>query len=181
MKPYIHAKNSVRKWGGKISDYLPIHNEMDLSKSAMPDVRHRVIYHTSFGIYIIEKIFGEVITNSEGREVSVRDIAEQHVIEDLGFIPTLENYLQFMSVQDWMIRPAVRKQLKQKNDQDKNLSDTEEAINKTQSGQDILNQWREEGRVVELSDEEEAEKRKKFRKFMEGNKKRTGSDNIRYD
>lgn len=109
MKPYIHAKNSVRKYGGQVSDYLPIHNEMDSTKSAMPDVRHRAIYHTSFGIYIIEKIFGEVITNSDGKEVSVRDIAEQHVVEDLGFIPTLENFLQFMTIEDWMIRPALRK------------------------------------------------------------------------
>jgi hypothetical protein len=110
MKPYIHAKNSVRKWRGKIEDYLPIHNEMDCTKSAMPDVRHRAVYHSAFGIYLIEKIFGEVITNSDGKVISVRDIAEQHVTEDLGFIPTMQDWLSNMKIQSWMIRPEVREE-----------------------------------------------------------------------
>jgi len=154
MKPYIHAKNSVRKWGGKVSDYLPIHNEMDSSKSALPDVRHRVIYHTSFGIYIIEKIFGEIITNSDGKEISVRDIAEKHVIEDLGFIPTLENYLQNMQVQDWMIRPAVRKEMEEKKPvfvspevSTREMDDSE--IKEPRTGQEVLDKLREEGKLVE--------------------------------
>ena len=110
MKPHIHANNSARKWKGKPQDYMPIHNEMDCTKSAMPDVRHRAVYHSAFGIYLIEKIFGEVITNSDGRVVSVRDIAEQHVTEDLGFIPTMQDWLSNMKIQPWMIRPAVRKE-----------------------------------------------------------------------
>jgi len=119
MKPYIHAKNSVRKWKGKIEDYLAIHNEIDSSKASMPDVRHRSIYHSSFGIYIIEKIFGEVIENSDGKKISVRDIAEKHVIEDLGFIPTMEDWMTNMQIQDWMIRPAIREEFKAKEDVEK--------------------------------------------------------------
>ena len=38
MKPFIHAKNSAKKFGGSYLDYLPIHNEMDSSKAALPDV-----------------------------------------------------------------------------------------------------------------------------------------------
>ena len=58
MKPHIHAVNSARKWGGEPEDYLPIHNFLDISKMAHPDIRHRAILHNSLGPYIAEKIFG---------------------------------------------------------------------------------------------------------------------------
>lgn len=105
MKPYEHAKQSVRRWGGKVEDYLPIHDEMDKSKMAFPDMRHRAILHNSFGIYVMERIFGHNITNSDGIEVSVRDIAEKHVIEDMGRIPTLQDYLEEMPMYDWLGGP----------------------------------------------------------------------------
>lgn len=90
MKPLIHARGSVRRYGGAVEDYLPIHNFIDSSKQSLPDMRHRIFLHNSFGIYLAEQLFGVYIINSNGKEVSVRDIAEDHVIEDLGFIPTLE-------------------------------------------------------------------------------------------
>jgi hypothetical protein len=53
---------------------------------------------------IIEKIFGHLITNSDGKQVSTRDIAEQHVLEDFGnrFIPTVCDYLGDLEFVDWM-------------------------------------------------------------------------------
>lgn len=107
-KPYIHAKSSAKKWGGVPEDYLEIHDYMDSSKSAHASVRHRAIFHSSFGIFIIEKIFGTNITNSSGRLVSVRDIAEGHVLEDLGTIPSLDAYLNNMKIQAWMGGPSRR-------------------------------------------------------------------------
>ena len=32
----------------------------------------------------------------------MRDIAEQHVIQDLGFIPSVQQYLDHMTFADWM-------------------------------------------------------------------------------
>jgi hypothetical protein len=102
MKPFCHAKNSARKWGGKPEDYQAIHDFFDSSKAAMPDVRHRAILHSAFGIFVLEKVFGTTITNSDGRQVSVRDIGEDHVLEDLGFIPTVERWLKHMPIETWM-------------------------------------------------------------------------------
>jgi hypothetical protein len=102
MKPLIHAKVSVKTYGGKVEDYLAIHNFIDSSKAAVPDVRHRAILHSAFGCYVVEQVFGTYIKNSDGKDVSVRDIAEEHIIQDLGFIPTLEKYLNNMEVQEWM-------------------------------------------------------------------------------
>lgn len=102
MKPYIHAKISAKRHGGYYADYMAIHDFIDSSKIAMPDVRHRAILHSSFGCYLAEQMFGTIITNSEGKEVSVRDIAEEHVIDDLGFIPTIENWLEELPLKLWM-------------------------------------------------------------------------------
>lgn len=98
----IHAQSSVRRYGGTVDDYLPIHDMMDSSKAALADVRHRAVFHSAFGIFIIEKIFGVYLTNSDGKLVSVRDIAEEHVLEDLGTIPTLEQWMSNLPLSEWM-------------------------------------------------------------------------------
>ena len=109
MKPYLHAKITVKKYGGCPEDYMPIHDFIDSSKIAMPDVRHRAILHSSFGCYLAERVFGTNITNSEGKIVSVRDIAEEHIQQDLGFIPTIETWLDELPVKLWMSGSRKRK------------------------------------------------------------------------
>ena len=103
-KPYIHAKSSARKHGGKAEDYLDIHQWFDASKSWWPDNRHRVFRHHAEGIFECETVFGCVRVNSDGREYSVRDIGEQHVAEDFGgkFIPCVADYMNGMDMQGWM-------------------------------------------------------------------------------
>lgn len=102
MKPYLHAKGSVRRHGGKPEDYQPIHDFLDMAKAAHADVRHRAILHNSMGPYICEKVFGTNITNSDGKLVSVRDIAEEHIVEDLGRIPPVSDYLEGMPHYEWL-------------------------------------------------------------------------------
>jgi len=101
-KPIKHALHSQAKYGGCVEDYLPIHNFFDSTKSAFPDIRHRAILHNAFGIFLVEKVFGEYLTNSEGKIVATRDIAEDHVLQDMGTIPTLEHWLRTMPIEDWM-------------------------------------------------------------------------------
>lgn len=98
MNTLYHAKSSVKKWGGVVEDYFPIHDFIDGTKAAMPDVRHRALLHNSFGIFVIERVFGHYITNSDGKDVPVREIAERHIIEDLGFIPTPQDWLKCISL-----------------------------------------------------------------------------------
>lgn len=81
---------------------------MDATKSALADVRHRAILHSSYGCYIVADVFGHHFINSDGKEVSTRDIAEQHIIEDLGFIPTLDKWFENMPVEQWMGGPSRR-------------------------------------------------------------------------
>ncbi len=102
MKPYLHARCSIKHFGGEEEDYLPIHDFIDSTKAAMPDMRHRAILHSAFGIFLVEKVFGTNICNSMGRLVSTRDIAEKHVIEDMGTIPTMQDYLKHMPLLPWL-------------------------------------------------------------------------------
>ncbi|MDB4614340.1 hypothetical protein OAH18_01490 [bacterium] len=101
-KPLIHARASVARFGGQAEDYLAIHEKMDSTKAAHAGVAHRVVFHSAFGIFLIEELFGRSIMNSDDREVFVRDIAEQHVLEDLGTIPSLSDWLKQVAVEPWM-------------------------------------------------------------------------------
>lgn len=54
---------------------------------------------------------GTSILNSDGNAVSVRDIAEQHIIQDMGQIPSVSMYLDGMPFYDWLGhgRKAIKK------------------------------------------------------------------------
>jgi len=104
-KPFIHAKSSAKKFGGKPEDYIDIHNFLDSSKGAIADNRHRALTHNSWFLStVLERVFGVTRINSDGREYSVRDVGEQHILEDFGmkFIPTAQDYLQEIEIQGWM-------------------------------------------------------------------------------
>lgn len=102
MKPYLHGLISVKKFGGKVEDYQKYHDWLDQTKAFVPDMRHRAILHNAFGIYLLEQVFGPTLTNSDGKVVSVRDVGEQHVLDDLGTIPTLQDYLTHLPWLDWL-------------------------------------------------------------------------------
>lgn len=102
--PYHHALSSVRKWGGAADDYLPLHQWFDESKAVTADFRHRALRHHAEGIFMLERFFGATITISIGRVVPVRLIGEQHVIEDLGFIPGFADWVRCIRPEPWMGR-----------------------------------------------------------------------------
>lgn len=113
MNPYIHASNSARRHGGIPEDYLEIHQFMDSAKEHLGTIIHRLILHNTFGIALAEKMFGDIIqtgtgkfvkqnfiTNSDGKKIFVRDIAQDHVLEDLhGKIPTLSQQFEDITVE----------------------------------------------------------------------------------
>ncbi|TKK84592.1 hypothetical protein FDA94_28600 [Herbidospora galbida] len=112
MNSYYHAKSSAKRWGGKPEDYLLIHRFIDSSKAVIGDVRHRSLYHHTLGCYLAEQIFGVTITveRTHGSvEVPVRLIAEQHIIEDLGWLPSPADYIKDMPIHTWM-SGAVKKE-----------------------------------------------------------------------
>lgn len=103
--PHVHAHSCVRKWGGTIEDYLAIEEKMDCSKGYFPSNVHRVLTHHMFWVMeVMVPLFGNYITNSDGRMVSVKDICERHILEDfrMRFIPSAQDYLEHVEFADWM-------------------------------------------------------------------------------
>ena len=103
--PTFHADSSVRLWGGKPDDYLAIHDWLDATKECFADFRHRALRHHAQGIFEAERLFGHTIINSDGRQVPVRYIAEQHIKEDCGGrIPSVADWLTQLKPAPWMSR-----------------------------------------------------------------------------
>lgn len=100
--PLRHAESSARKFGGRPDDYLAIHRWFDESKAYFPDFRHRALYHHTAGIFLAERVFGVSLTNSDDRVVPIRYLGQQHVMEDLGRIPTLQDWLVNLRPIPWM-------------------------------------------------------------------------------
>jgi hypothetical protein len=100
--PYHHALSSVKKWGGIVEDYLAIHNWFDETKAHFADFRHRAMRHHSEGIFLMEKIFGVTLQLSNGKVIPTRWVGEQHIKEDLGRIPTIQDWLSNLKPQSWM-------------------------------------------------------------------------------
>lgn len=98
-----HAESSARKFGGLAEDYLEIHTWLDASKSAFAAPAHRALRHHATGVFEAEERFGVAIVNSASRRVPVRFIAERHVREDLGRIPSLQDWLGDLPLKPWML------------------------------------------------------------------------------
>jgi hypothetical protein len=110
--PYHHALSSAKKWGGTPQDYHQIHKWFDETKAHFADFRHRAGRHHSEGIDLCIQIFGDTLTLSTGRIIPTRYVGEQHVKEDLGFIPTLSDWLRCIRPEPWMGKtPGVDKDL----------------------------------------------------------------------
>lgn len=101
---YHHALSSVRKWGGSVDDYMALHTLFDASKEITADFRHRALRHHAEGIFMAERISGVTITLSTGRIIPTRWVGEQHVREDLGFIPSFADWVKAIRPEPWMGR-----------------------------------------------------------------------------
>lgn len=111
-----HAKSSAKHFGGQAEDYLKFHVWMDQTKLHFADAQHRLILHNSFGIGLAEQCFGVTFVRlSDGKEMPLRPVLEQHILEDLRFIPTLEQCLSQVSLEPWIYRNA--EQLSQKDEE----------------------------------------------------------------
>jgi hypothetical protein len=116
--PHFHAKSSARRFGGEADDYIEIHNWFDQTKAHMADARHRLLLHNSFGIFLCQQVFGVTFKRkSDGREFPTRLVGEQHVLEDYGFIPSVQQCLDKLPIEPWMVKGAraLSRELEQEN------------------------------------------------------------------
>lgn len=109
MNPIVHSESSMKKFKGKTEEdfkqFMGIHKKMDCTKAWVPDNRHRCISHTMLWVMeVMVPLFGDYIILSDGKRVSVKDICEQHILEDyrMKFIPTPQDFIQEMTFKKWM-------------------------------------------------------------------------------
>jgi hypothetical protein len=101
MDAWYHANSASKKWGGTPHDTLAIHEFIDSSKLTIGDVRHRAMFHHTLGVLLAVEKFGPTVVMGR-TQVPVKQIAERHIIEDLGWLPTPADYLKEMPVHQWM-------------------------------------------------------------------------------
>jgi len=106
MNAYNHACVSASKFGGHDTDYYEIHNWFDSTKGHTGDFTHQALRHHSQGVEAAVTKFGPTLITSTGEDVSVRDIVEDHIITELGFIPTIQDWLRPIknNPEPWMYR-----------------------------------------------------------------------------
>lgn len=106
MTPWKHAESSAHKWGGNPEDYFDLHDWFDQTKQYTGDWTHRALRHHSAGIQWAIELFGPYLTNSAGQKIPTKVLAEQHVTEDCGFIPTPQDYLKLLvkNPEPWMLK-----------------------------------------------------------------------------
>lgn len=109
INPIVHSHNSIKRFGGNEDEdfhkYLAIHKKMDCSKAYFSDNRHRVLTHHMFWVNeVMLPIFGDYIILENTKKVSVKDICEQHILEDfrMKFIPSVHDYLSEVEMKRWM-------------------------------------------------------------------------------
>ena len=113
MKAFNHCKSSVKYFGGREMDYHAIHAWFDESKTHYADIRHRALRHHTQGVVECEERFGVIIYNSDNKKVPVKSIAEQHIREDLGFIPSVQDWFREIKLKSWMA--STKKNIKKMN------------------------------------------------------------------
>ena len=108
MNTWQHSLLSQRKFGGKPEDYQAIHQFIDSSKLFYYHIKHRLLLHNLYGVELATELYGDSLRNSEGAMVIVRDIAVEHIREDLdGKIPRLIDWLEDHTEEQEMVPPQL--------------------------------------------------------------------------
>ncbi len=93
MDIWKHSELSAVKFGGAPEDYFEVHKFLDSSKLFFFNIKHRALLHHTFGISLCIMALGDLVSNSDGQKILVRDIASEHLKEDLnGQVPTLADW-----------------------------------------------------------------------------------------
>lgn len=86
--PLYHARSAATKYGGPPSDYYELECFLDQSKQLVADCRHRLILHNEWGVCVtVLRFGGSYYIHGKSQ---IQNLAERHIIEDLGHIPSVE-------------------------------------------------------------------------------------------
>jgi hypothetical protein len=101
MHPYDHARSSARRHGGRWEDYHPLHAWFDFTKTTLCHFTHRALHHHAEGVAEAVSVFGTTIRNTDGVDVDVTTLGQQHVAEDCSLAPVAADWLARLDLPDW--------------------------------------------------------------------------------
>lgn len=106
LEDTVEIKGRMTAQGAELRpiDEANIRSQLEVLKAQGVDPWHWALRHNAEGIFMLGSLFGTIIVNSDGREVPVRLIGEQHVMEDLGTIPSFADWARLIEPQAWMMR-----------------------------------------------------------------------------
>lgn len=114
MDAWNHALSAARAFGGDADTYWPLERFLDQSKEgSVGDIRHRALLHHTEGVRICLEVFGSTLTVPRTHgvvQVPVRRIAERHILEDVGWLPSHKDWLDGTPIRPWM-SGSQRKQI----------------------------------------------------------------------
>ena len=102
--PYHHSLSSVKKWGGDVADYQPIQTGSTSRRKSSPTSGTARCGITPRASSWPRPFSATTMTLSTGRVIPTRWIGEQHVREDLGFIPSFADWVKAIRPEPWMGR-----------------------------------------------------------------------------
>ena len=102
---YYHSVSSVKKDGvvNQKTTNLSMTGLMNLKK-IIAHWSHRALRHHAEGCFAAEQKFGTSIKNSDGKMVPVRLIAERHIVEDMGWIPSFYDWAILIKPTKWTMK-----------------------------------------------------------------------------
>ncbi len=81
---------------------------MDWPRDYLADRRYRRVLHNSWGVSMAVEAFGLLLTcASDQAELPVQLLAEQHILQEMPAVPTLEASLEGITLQRWMCARAM--------------------------------------------------------------------------
>jgi hypothetical protein len=103
-----HCLHSSEQFGGQPDDYRTLHAFFNSARTVLPDEASRCVLHHAWGIDLAVRCFGITLHRpSDQSQVSTRQIAEAHILRDLGAIPTMLEALETVPLARWMYDNAM--------------------------------------------------------------------------
>ncbi|EXL04892.1 DUF6915 family protein [Aquamicrobium defluvii] len=105
------ANASAARFGGDSSAYLELHAWFMETRNWSDGPEHLVFRHHAFGIFEAEARFGPVIALDNGKAVPTRVVAERHVQQVLGRVPSATDFLRRIKGERWMLQATSPRKL----------------------------------------------------------------------
>ncbi|MDN5925594.1 MAG: hypothetical protein L0I29_00790 [Hyphomicrobiales bacterium] len=105
------ANASAARFGGDPSAYLALHTWFLETRNWSAGPEHLVFRHHAFGIFEAEARFGPVIALGDGKAVPTRVVAERHVQQVLGRVPSATDFLRRIKGERWMLQATSPRKL----------------------------------------------------------------------